>query len=767
MNRKLLNGLLVLAVAAGGVGTFTSCKDQSIDGDLELNQIDLNRQIDAIRQITDAEFKANLKAWLDGLTKDNSAPYGWDYDHLVQAAAAMYGIYDDILNGKITAGSDADKYIKNLWDWICDNYIESSEWWQDLDQRISDNADAIAAMQELIDWLMSNNASQVTSIGLSQTFNPVTGTVNLPIGLNSMLLATYVYDGAGMNFPSAGLSHLYDATAYSEVEINRLSSVISGLVEDKEINVLGFTDGGETGNMGEAIITLNPSNVDFSNIASSIQIGTIENGEWKAVLDGANEEELSIHPYGGNLNMGFTSRDGESENTGVYSIYANATEENWETMKVELKNKSELLSAIKDAIKDHSISDMAHLGDVIYKNLENIMPAYAVKVSWDETVAKRDENGNVVTNEDGSVVTEQVTNSVVSDFKLGVATVHPLAYTTGLGFSVDKSLPIFSTITEYFERYFDSLRADLHIDLGDLGGYMHIESQDVDVTIDRNEISVSLEGTKIYGAEKHETNGEVYYTPSDEVIGVLGEDAGFSLVFDNQTGKYTAVGDLSAFAQSIQDALNAEVANTQDIIDQVNALIDDINQQMVDLQAQVDSELDRILDRIHDSAMNKLDKADRLVEIYNKIASRVNAFLANPNHYLQVLMAYNAGDGMHHLSTAMASPTVVSGASKVGNNAGIEFFATSYNGDILVPSYKKYVAITQAWDMNGNEVSTSELKSLNDEAAGNINQVLEGRQQRICMAVSKLVGYKLQVTYLSLDYAGSCSMQQYYVYVKD
>ena len=68
MNRKLLNGLLVLTVAAGGVGTFTSCKDEDFRSQ-EIQLSSLQAQIDALRGITDQEFYDNLKELFDEWVK--------------------------------------------------------------------------------------------------------------------------------------------------------------------------------------------------------------------------------------------------------------------------------------------------------------------------------------------------------------------------------------------------------------------------------------------------------------------------------------------------------------------------------------------------------------------------------------------------------------------------------------------------------------------------------------------------------------------------
>ncbi|MCH5236246.1 MAG: hypothetical protein J1E95_00400 [Muribaculaceae bacterium] len=858
MNRKLLNGLLVLAVAAGGVGTFTSCKDDDVQSSVLAGQIDLQAQIEALRNVDDEAFQFALLGWLDYLTRTDSGDYNWSYENLVNAAADMYDIYTIIKSGgdynKLTG--DAKTYVDNLYNWM--NYLNQQQDWytqiyenkaaiealqallngiqgdindiygdlsglqgdiKDLqgdlssvenrldgidanikkviadisalwaqvnentgnitknakdiialngrvdaikseldalsgrvdtnEANIAANASRIALLEGYIQWLLANNAEKVTSVGISQTYNPIFGTLNLPIGLNSMLLATYLYNSEtenwdGESFPGDAVSHLYDVTAYDSKTINHTYEVVSRLLYGSKAyrpQNYSFTDAPseDAGNMGRALVTINPTNLDFSRIEKNVQI---INGKGEVILDGA-KGDLQLNKYNDDIYFGVSRADDASN--GVYALGVNATAENYNAMAISLDNKKEFVTAVRDAIKEHTISDFAHLGDVVYKHLENIMSAYALRVAYDETVGSIDK--------DGKIVTSTQTNYVVSDYKLAAAVVRPFAYSTALDAGIDKQLPTFSPITEYFEKYFNKLADDIKIDLGDLGGYALIQPDQLTVSINAENIELSLAGMPVYNE-------------ADEEIGKLGPEAVIVLVFNGETGNYEYSADMSSLITSIEDALNTEVGNyVETITKQVNDMISKINDDLASLDANINEQLQDILKRIHDASKNKLKYADRLVDLYNKLATRVNEVLAKPNHYLQIMMAYNAGDGLHHLSTTKASPTKISGAAKVGGEPGIELFATSYNADILVPSFKKYVAITGAWE-NNKECLFEEIVEFNKQCAGSLNQVLSGEEQRVAMGVSPLKGHTVELTYISLDYHGTCSMRQYYIYVE-
>ena len=701
MNRKLLNGLLVLAVAAGGVGTFTSCKDENFSNPVE--SLSLQAQLDAIRQITDTQFQANLDAylqkWLNNWTASASSNGFSSYDEMVQAANAMNQIYQSILSD--TLSPEAEKYVQALYNWMFKGgEITKNDWY-----------DMIVAL-----------ANRASSVELNQTINPVFGSVNLPIGLKTTVLASYLYKGdatAEYMFPTqvrdvqGGMSHLALNFAQIQSNIDALNT-IQTLAAGKAVELKNgtYTMGDGYGSMGAAYVNINPSSLDFAG-SKNVQL---VNSKDEVLLDAANGD-LVVENNQDLLSFG-TTRD---DQTGVYKVNANVSSNFAENggVTIDFDDAKDFVSDVKAAIKDRTISNIAYVGEQLYKRVNNLLPAYALKVWWEEPVMGTEG------------YTGTTVNSVRSAYDIAAAVIHPLSYGTPMSDAFGqaglkgKHLPTFSSL----EYYLDKIQNKLTINVG------KFDSVD-DVKI---EFEVKIEDGKVIftypGPDGYDITGEADY------------DADGIQVSDSE---------LTSFVNAVLEACNYELSASinEQIVKQINDAIDDINKQVQDLVAQMGS-FSSYIDRIKNSS--KLEYADKLVDVYNRFATYVNKFLANPDHYLQVAMIYSDGAGhYHHLSTDSKCPTYVDPAK----GDAIELLATSYTGDVVVPSYAKYVAITK---VNNREAT------VDDNAKGGemLNVVLPGVTQRVPVKVSGFnKGDVLKITYLSVDYHGLCSMRNYYVKVK-
>ena len=713
MNRKLLNGLIVAAVALGGVGTFTSCKDEDYTNDLILGQKDLTEQIQAIRSITDSQFKTNLETWLNNWTSNASAGGFSNYDEMVAAANAMYKIYNDIMNNYPNISAETEKYISNLYDWMFNNEISKSDWYD----------------------LIFKVAERATSIEINQTYNPVLGSIDLPVGLKTTVLATYVVDGSfqDYSFPEDADMHLVNASPISQS--NSAWAVIAQIAEGKTISNGMYSDTEGEGEMGGLYVNINPSSNDFTTDNYTLSIVDAKGAE---VVSG---DYLTITPNEDDLYFGVNTPNYSTRTEGgVYKVTVNVPEDNAFEL-IDLENAKDYLSDIKAAVKDKSISNIAYLGEQLYKNLNNKFKAYALEVAWEELVVDQttgsasfltrdgeegdDENteegeGEVEGDDEGDNAGDStsdkntITNSVKSTYDIAAAIVHPLSYGLDLATLMGdahlagKYLPTFSPISEYLETISNKL--------------------DINVELTTGEV-------KSYTIEIDDTNNTLYI--KDNEGNIVGDPNGYTY-----TGTVTS-GDFNDVLVTVLNELNAEsAAGTNDVIKNIQSSVDDLNAAIEPIKD--------LIERVKNS--NKLHYADKLVEIYNKVAGKVNNVLANPNHYLQVAAIYSDGNGYyHHLSTNPVMPVVAGDA--------IELFLTSYTGDVVVPSLYKYVAITA---VDGKAATAAD----NAKAGEMANYVMPGSQQRVALDLSSFSGQTLTLTYVSVDYHGATSAQNFYVTVQ-
>ena len=91
---------------------------------------------------------------------------------------------------------------------------------------------------------------------------------------------------------------------------------------------------------------------------------------------------------------------------------------------------------------------------------------------------------------------------------------------------------------------------------------------------------------------------------------------------------------------------------------------------------------------------------------------------------------------------------------------------TSYTGELLVPAFKKYVAVTNVFD--GDESAQDGcadcIAALEAANSGDLNKVLAGTTNVVEFAGKS--GYTYEITYSALDYSGKYSNVKYYVTVK-
>lgn len=707
MNRKLINGLLLLTVATGGVGTFTSCKDNE-------DQLEIKKDQAKLFDILDEKIGQGDK---------------------------NLEVVKDKLNALLNAGLLT---------------MENQEYLEDLIQNNQNYADQLKVY---VDDLVMN---LITNVQIEEVYNPAFGTINLPLGIKNGLLCNYYYQSDhAVQFPIA------DGPQYTGMVINGDPEALKALDESgltPEGTVTLGTDVQNIDRLGEIYVTINPASIPEEALKGLTVTMVKTNGE--RVLGTLEPVKEDDHVK----NFGYTR---SRVDNGFYKFVVGV--EAADVPSINLNLDDQLKSAAKDFVNNPSKSDLIGLAEAIYKQFNNRIPALALrfdvnvdksfvynKTPWSTTPGGLllpnvtvDADGNYVLNGNvpandpegvqgtpGDVTVDEgqtMLRTIISPYDIAAVTYHPLSYSFDPeGYVPDRRLPQIGHIQEYVDRVLS--KADISFELN--SDKYGISLDGVKFTVEPTKIVIDLSSVK-------DSNG----LPLEGKL-ELGYDGGkVSVPGDNDTA-------LNDFVQQIIDAVNGD-GNDKSFVAQIQAQVNEQLQNIVnDINSQVKTQITDKIANIKEEINNELngrlgDGINRLIDLYNKLAEKVNTILDDPNAYMQVYAAYRDGDGdIHHLSTVAADPSVFT----KGTGDAITLFLTSYNGELLAPAYKKYVAVVK--DLTDG----SSIADVNK--ADYLNKVLDGRQQKTYIPVNALkAGHTYQVVYTALDYRGNVSARSFYIKV--
>lgn len=721
MNRKLINGLLLLTVATGGVGTFTSCKDNEEGLEIKKDQ------------------------------------------------AKLF----DILDEKIGKGDKNLEVVKDKLNALLEAGLLTEENQKYLEQLIQNSS---TNLKEYVDDMVMN---LITNVQIEEVYNPAFGTINLPIGIKNGLLCNYYYQSDhAVKFPRVDDTNIVYGDKDAQLALE--NAIKAGLAPEGAIEVNTAVQ--PIDRLGEIYVTINPASIPEKALEGLTITMVKTNGEQVLGTLKAVKEDDHVKNFGytrSRVDNGFYKFEVKVEAADVPSINLNLDDQ--------------LKSAAKDFVKSPSKSDLLGLAEAIYKQFNNRIPALGLR--FDATIDQSftyngapwskvpgglvlpnvtvDENGNYILNgntpsnsEGGSTdVTigegQTALRTIISPYDIAAVTYHPLSYSFDPeGYVPDRRLPQIGHIQEYVSRILDKVNFQLNLEGLDPAKYS-IDLSGVEFKVDPTSMQISLAGLPVYDVKSDGT------ADKDNIVGVLGDDAVITLGYkqpnDPDAGVEYQPEALNKLIDSIVEAVNGKgkpdsfVAQIQSQVDsQLKKIIGDINDQLKSVNTQITDKIQSVKDQINNELNGRLgDGINRLIDLYNKLAEKVNTILDDPNAYMQVYAAYRDGNGdLHHFSTVATDPSIFT----KGTGDAITMFLTSYNGELLAPAYKKYVAVL---DKNGKPVAAA-------NEAPYLNKVLEGRQQKTYIPVNALTpGEVYQVVYTALDYRGNVSARSFYIKVAE
>lgn len=730
-------------------------------------------------------------------------------------AAQLKKALEDIAENAKKIAENADKIQENT-----DKIDQNSN---DIDQlygMLERHSEQIEQLQNLTSLYFSALAdrlnSLITGIILNQTWNPLFGTINLPLGIETTIAANYYGESDhNLEFPLGSGAYEYNGTNSALMglidDIDAWDNLANNLKDPETINfhvfnadkvnsknqyVIKSNDRYMTdvdNNLGQLYLTINPNNIDFSNVNLTLVNSMDEPAPIKLDVKKCNDEVLT---FGANLSRSV-------ENNGFYR--ANLKVKPADATQIRVRIEEGLKSSMKDALKERTKGDLARFGKKLVDQLSGVLPAYAIKAEWEAPVVEKTENGNETVNKK---------YATYSDYNIAATTFQPLGYSFlyGVDFTDHTigghhtQLPTYGgSLEELLDKFFDDLHFDIKIDLGKVD---NITYDDFKVEFDLSKANFSFDEPMEIEI-KIDLNGTVLTTTQDvegeegpkEVEITIGGKPGTPEWSENNvitttltynpdgTVELGNMGELNPFVDAIKDAVNNFIKGTGDdslanqineqinnqlvhkLVDQVNNIIDQINDMLVGeengdngINGQIQSAIQDVISQIKNTLSGKLGKIDSLIDKYNSLAKRVNKILSQPNHYLQVMMAYEDGTGnLHHLSTNRNVPS----SFRFAGGDAIELFMTSYTAELIAPSFAKYVAVSRVFDLNGNKLSDSEtLAETINNSNDYLNVLLPGTLQRVPLGVKYLqTDHIYEVVLSSVDYRGYTSSRLYYFMV--
>lgn len=661
-----------------------------------------------------------------------------------------FGELDEISKLKTMYATLFPEGIKEGDDWW--NYDETIKAIQQNQTDIQELQTKVEEIEKKVDRLENNLDNMVTSLVLQTTTNPLFGSINTPFGVNSMVLMAYYGKlTTGLeSFPASNQSTEYCGDDV-DPDINRINwaSMMSGDVSDVAYNPIDFNNTGnliatnedKLATLGTLWFTVNPSTV--ANLDGTFTLVNSVDKEVPVKFEAVKDTETVFK-------FGFNSRS--AEDNGLYRAEAFIDPAELDNIKINIEPG--LKDALVDAVKNHTVTDIAHMLKTVYYQLQNVCDANALRYTW---------NSYDTQNEDGTWNMKE--NKVYTNYGLAATAFKPLSFHTLYGSSFRK-LPHIGSI---------ELSKDL-VDLDFKPFKIGNVTLDIDLKIESIQLTeVATTEITVKIPEKYDVNVDSNGSGS----ATLPEN------WENTPGMYSTITvditkDLQGVVNKIQASidewikgvpgnenkpgLNAEINNAiKEAVDNAfngkDGLVTSIEGQVNDMMGDIQDKVNDLVDKIN---RDYLGKVNNFVGKVNKVSDRINNVLSDPNHYLQAMMMYKDANGNFHiLSTDPKRPSQFK-----GNGEAIELFATTYNFETICPVFKKFVGVNKVTTAN-DTASTAALKKAANVADNYMGTVFEGDHQRVALDVKGATNgvYTYEIAYQALDFHGYTSTVKCYIQV--
>lgn len=692
----------------------------------------LQKGYDALSKATTAASTANAnKALLEALLQGYEVPGAEPGTYDVETLKGLLKTTSETATSANTTATEALRIAKAA---VTPEMLTTELG--KLTPRIKANEDAIKEINSKILAMTGQLNKLITSIEIQQVKNPVFGTINTPLDLSSKMLIAYFGEAFNVKFPAVGSTANEYCGSESPIWITNADKAALGIEPETFDGVL--YDGDKTKeqmSLGSVYMSVNPANVNLEGaefelvnsrgVASSATLSALEKCDEEIMFGYSRANEAEVP-------NGFYKSEALLPISKIGDVKM-SLDENFKS------NAKELLKGIRD----RSVSDVFALAKLVADQFNNKLPALGVRAGW-----SYDEFDSF--NEDGTPKYNTLKNATYSEFGMAATTFHPLSYKFLYGKNI-KNIPTISPIEDF------KLGESLNIKIPDFtfnldGISLGFSFDNVTVNLEGLQLKATIQPIDIYKVE----NGVM----TDEVIG---KTKPTDVYFD----------DFSELQVRLKEALDGALEGASGEIDTAfqNAIgeiakkiNDQMKEKMDEFKTNIDGEFDRLVTNIENKVNGYLGTVNNYIGKVNGFINRINRVLDDPNHYLQVTMLYSAGDGqLHQVSNSSTLPT----ALRLAGGDGIVLHPTSYTAELIVPSFRKYVAVTKVYKKTNNGVQ--ENTSLRDiaNADGYFNKVISGTDTAVALKLpAEAKGYTYEIVYSSLDYHGATSTRKFYISVE-
>ena len=414
MKKKIINGIMMVALVAATSTSFVSCKD------------------------TNEDVRIEQDAKIEALGRDLAL-----LDLEVDALDTKYGGICDDLDSKIDGvKSDLTTAINAVSNKAADNSIRIAA-----DSiRIDNLRDEV---NQLTLWLTETFAKLVTNVEISGTYNNMTGSINIPGFEPKMLINNYGIAAVDGSFPKSDL--------YKGEKIEWVANQVLGA---------GSGDGATPGFAGYIYANVNRY-IDMPLLtkdqdSESIFKVTLANTAGEDVKDLliVNMDEKGA-PTTDVLQWGWTRADNNIFKFGV--AYIGNEPASFTPAKIDLsKFKADLKAIWRDRNRQSGTSKQAlgHLVADLYYNLatkDTNMKKYMLKFAWkDNTAYAYDKDGETIIESNEEKGLQHI---ATSEAELVFATIKPLGFNSGeaIAEKVDGITKSANNLIEKMEPYIDKI----------------------------------------------------------------------------------------------------------------------------------------------------------------------------------------------------------------------------------------------------------------------------------------------------------------------